>query len=692
MEKYKLENLDCANCALKIENILKAKDYVNSVSIDFATLSMFIDTDNMPKVIKAINKIEPDIKVSKGESKLDKKINVKYELLVIGLSFLLLLAGILNESKAIFLPNIWLEYLLLIAAYVLSGWKVIYNAIRNIIKGNFFNENFLMTVSTIGAFLINAKTEAAGVMLFYKIGELLQELSLDKSRKSIKSLIGLKPDYANLITDEGIKKVSPEEVRIDDLILVKPGERIPIDGIIINGSTQLDTSTLTGESVPRLVNINDEVLSGMINKNNAITVKTTKLFTESSISKILSLIENASHKKAKTEKFITTFAKYYTPVIIFIAGLIAIIPPVFLHNSTFGQWFYRALVILVISCPCALVISIPLGYFGGIGCASKRGILIKGSNYIDTLTKVKTVVFDKTGTLTKGVFKVTSIVPYNGFTKELLLENAAEAEYYSNHPIGLSIRESYGKQIDVSTIRYYREIPGAGIKAEINGKQVLVGNDRLLHDENIYHSECITEGTVINVVVDGKYAGYIIISDELKDDSRKAIADLKKLGIKKTVMLTGDSECAAKEIIDKIHIDEYFADLLPEGKVIRMEEILKTKDKNHKIAFIGDGTNDAPVLALSDVGLAMGETGTDAAIEAADIVLLSDSIAKVTEALKISLKTKKIVYQNIIFALSIKLLFVFLGSFGLAGMWEAVFADVGVSIMAILNSMRTLKI
>jgi Cd2+/Zn2+-exporting ATPase len=524
-------------------------------------------------------------------------------------------------------------------------------------------------------------------MLFYVVGELLQDIAVVRSRKSIKSLLEIKPDYANLKDGGDTIKVSPEYVNLGDEIVVRAGEKVPLDGLVIEGSSFVDTSALTGESVPRKINPDDEVLAGMINQSGLITVKVSRLFEDSSISKILEMVENATSKKAETEKFITTFAKYYTPVVVLGALLIAVLPPLFLEGATFSDWIYRALVVLVISCPCALVISIPLGYFGGIGGASRRGILVKGSNFLDALTQVKTVVFDKTGTLTKGEFKVSEIITSNRFTEEEILEFAAYAEYNSNHPISKSILQAYNQEFDNSRIGKVKEISGHGIQAYIDNKEIFVGNDKLLHKENIKHDNCKVEGTVVHVVIHKKYAGYIIISDNLKDDSQDAIKRLNKKGIK-TIMLTGDNKYAAESFARKLGIKEYYAELLPENKVEQIEKML---NKDGKVAFVGDGINDAPVLARSDVGIAMGALGSDAAIETADIVLMTDSPLKVAVAIDVARKTRNIVWQNIIFALVVKAAFIVLGIFGIATMWEAVFGDMGVALIAVFNAIRILK-
>jgi len=573
--------------------------------------------------------------------------------------------------------------------YLIVGWKVISSAVKNIVRGRFFDEQFLMTIATLGAFAIDQMPEAVAVMLFYVVGELFQDIAVGRSRKSIKSLLEIKPDYANLKSGKEILKVSPEEVKIGDTIIVKPGEKIPLDGTVLDGTSFVDTAALTGESVPRKVKETDEVLAGMINQSGLLTIKVKRIFGESSISKILELVENATSKKAETENFITTFAKYYTPVVVFSAVLLATIPPLFIAGATFSEWVYRALVVLVISCPCALVISIPLGYFGGVGRASRKGILVKGSNFLDALTQVRTVVFDKTGTLTKGEFKVSEIVTSNGHTSDEILEYAAYAEANSNHPVAKSIADAYKKGKDVNRISQVEEISGHGIKAVIDGKVVLAGNDKLMHKENIAHPVCNVEGTVVHLAINNVYAGYIIISDTLKDDAIEAIEKLRAKNIQ-TVMLTGDNKYAAESFAKKLGIDKYYSELLPEDKVKHIETLIK-ESKGGKVAFVGDGINDAPVIARADVGIAMGALGSDAAIETADVVLMTDSPLKVIDAIDVAKKTRNIVWQNIFFAMGVKLIFIVLGVFGIATMWEAVFGDMGVALIAVFNAIRILR-
>lgn len=617
--------------------------------------------------------------------------SLKREGILVGTVITLFVLGSIFEEPLHNTPFAIGEYLVFIPAYLLSGWSVLTSAGRNILRGRVFDENFLMTIATLGAIAIHQLPEAVGVMLFFKIGELFQETAVSRSKRSISSLLEIRPDSANLKTDNGIKTVSPEVVKVGDTILVKPGEKIPLDGKILDGKSQVDTSALTGESVPRSVEVGETVLAGTINQSGVLTIEVTKLFGESSIARILELVQNASSKKSQTQKFITRFAQRYTPVVVILSLAVALLPPLLIPGATHAEWVYRALVLLVISCPCGLVISIPLGYFGGVGGAAKRGILVKGSTFLDSLATVKAVAFDKTGTLTKGVFKVTEIVPSNGFSQAELLKLAAQAESSSNHPIAKSIRLAYAKPIDEATISNYTEIAAHGIQAEIENRVILAGSDRLMHRENIAHDTCTVEGTVVHLAVEGIYAGYITISDEPKPDAIQAIKSLKALGVKSIVMLTGDSQTVAKQVAQTLGVDSYQAELLPENKVTAIEKLLKEVGKKGKVAFVGDGINDAPVITRADVGIAMGGLGSDAAIETADIVIMNDDPSKVAEAITIARKTHSIVWQNIIFALAIKGIFITLGVFGLATMWEAVFADVGVALAAIFNATRVLK-
>ena len=593
-------------------------------------------------------------------------------------------------AMVIKLENEIINNIIFVISYLIVGFEILKKAIRNILRGKVFDENFLMSVATIGAFAIGEYPEAVAVMLFYQIGELFQSYAVDKSRKSIASLMDIRPDYANVYREGNIETVNPEEVKIGETIVIKPGEKIPLDGKIIEGKTTLDTKALTGESLPREVSEGDEVLSGCINLNGMIKIEVTKEFGESTVSKILDLVENASSKKSKSENFITKFAKYYTPTVVIIALILAILPPLVIQGATFSDWIYRALSFLVVSCPCALVISIPLSFFGGIGGASKRGILIKGSNYLEALSNTEIAVFDKTGTLTKGVFEVQEVKPVD-ISNEELLKIAAYAENYSNHPISKSIKQAYHKPIDEKEIINSEELSGLGIVAKIGEKNVLVGNEKLMKEKQIEFEKCNKIGTILYIAIDGKYAGYILIADKIKDDTKQTIEELKKNDIKQTIMLTGDKKEVGESVAKEVGIDKVYTELLPTDKVQKVEELLKTKSPKGKLAFVGDGINDAPVLTLADIGIAMGGLGADSAIEAADIVIMTDEPSKIINAIKLSKKTMRIVKENIVFAIFIKILVLVLTAFGLSTMWEAVFADVGVSIIAIINALRVLK-
>lgn len=587
--------------------------------------------------------------------------------------------------------NIWMNNILYILAYAMVGIEIVIKAFKNIIKGKVFDENFLMAVATIGAFVIGELPEAVAVMLFYQVGELFQSYAVSKSRKSISNLMDIRPDFANVERNKDVEKVKPENVKIGEIIIIKPGEKVPLDGIVVEGNSSLDTKALTGESLPKDVKENEEVLSGFINLNGVIKVKVTKEYGESTVSKILDLVENASNKKSKSENFITKFAKYYTPIVVITALILAIVPPLIIKDAVLSDWIYRALSFLVVSCPCALVISIPLSFFGGIGGASKMGVLIKGSNYLEALSNTEIVVFDKTGTLTKGVFEVQKVAP-EGISKEELLEVTAYSEYYSNHPIAISIKNAYGREIDEEKIINTNEIPGFGIMAKIEDKEILVGNEKLMNENKISFSKCDSIGTILYVAIDKKYAGYIVIADKIKDDSKDTIKLLKKNNIKQTVMLTGDRKKVGEEVAKELGIDKVYTDLLPDGKVKKVEELLTSRAQKGKLIFVGDGINDAPVLAISDIGVAMGGLGSDAAIEAADVVIMTDEPSKLVNAIKLSKRTMRIVKENIIFAIFVKVLVLVLSALGVATMWEAVFADVGVSIIAIINALRALRV
>jgi len=695
VRKYILHNLDCAHCAAFIESTVRDLPYVRSVSIDYSTQTMLIDTTDVDAVKLTIQTLEPNIRVSdahhaKQTDNNDTTYAFHREMFLLGCSLVLMSAALLLPLVIFPFSDIF-RFALFISAYFLIGWNVLFDAVRSIGNGSLFNENFLMTIATVGAFIINAPAEAVSVMIFFKIGELFQERALHASRRSIKALLEIRPDYANREKNGVIERVEPESIAVGDIVCVKPGEKIPVDGVVVSGESLVDTSPLTGESLPKSIHPKDHVYAGTINTTGLIKLHVTRPYTESSVSKILELVENATHKKAKAEKFMTTFARYYTPAIVIIALAIAFLPSLFTPDAILRDWVYKALVVLVISCPCALVISIPLGYFGGIGGASKRGILVKGSAFLDTLTRLKTIVFDKTGTLTHGTFRIRAIHPQNDFSESDLLRFAAYAEAHSSHPIAHCIRSAYNDKIDEKTIIEHKEIGGYGVTATINSDTVMVGNDRLLHEYNIPHDQCHFENTVAHIVVNSVYAGYILIGDTLKPTTIHAIDRIKKHGITRLIILSGDNEFSVRHIAQELGIVEYYADLLPENKVEKLEKILSEHTKGHATAFVGDGINDAPVLTRADVGIAMGALGADAAVETADIVLMDDSLEKVADALDIAFKTRKIVVQNITMAMIIKISFVCLGLFGISGMWEAVFADVGVALLAIVNAMRILR-
>jgi len=602
-----------------------------------------------------------------------------------------IIIGAVVFAAAIIINIEWLQIAMFVISYIIVGGDVVKRAVKNIFKGQVFDENFLMSIATIGAFLIGEYPEGVAVMLFYQVGELFQSYAVGKSRKSIASLMDIRPDYANVKKGDELVRTDPDEVQIGDIIVIKAGEKIPLDGKVIEGYSMIDTSALTGESVPREVEVGSDILSGCININGVITAEVTKEFGESTVSKILDLVENASSKKSNSEQFITKFARYYTPVVVIIAALLAIIPPLIIDGATFSDWIYRALAFLVVSCPCALVVSIPLSFFGGIGGASRKGILVKGSNYLEALAETEIVVFDKTGTLTKGVFNVQEIHP-EGVSKEELLELTAYVESYSNHPISLSLKRAYGKEIDNGRISDVEEISGHGVVATVDDKKVMAGNIKLMKMMDIPYFKGELIGTVVHVAVNKQYIGYITIADEVKEDSAQAIKELKAANIKQTVMLTGDNKSVGSKVAKELGLDKVYAELLPADKVEKLEELFSQKSKKDKLAFVGDGINDAPVLARADIGIAMGGLGSDAAIEAADIVIMTDEPSKIATAMKISKKTLKIAHQNIVFAIGIKIIVLILSAFGLATMWAAIFADVGVTIIAVLNAFRALNV
>ncbi|MFS0873810.1 heavy metal translocating P-type ATPase [Paenibacillus xylanilyticus] len=773
-----LDGLDCANCALKIENGVKKIKGITDCSVNFVTktLSMHTTSDLDEQVVeeakRKVLRLEPHIRISeKGKPSLGnhastepgsrlnghRQAHAGTEIEADGddhdhagqshdhdhhhgthhhgvhdqehdhgkhksynhshshghehdahaghshehgagqtkVLLARLAAGSALVAAAIWSPlEGWAQLALYVVAYLIAGGDIVLQAFKNIIRGQVFDEYFLMSVATIGAFAIGEYPEGVAVMLFYQLGELFQGMAVNRSRKSIQSLMDIRPDYANILTGSGdeTKRVSPEEVRIGDQIVVRAGEKVPLDGIVKVGRSMVDTSALTGESVPRELEPGSDVLSGSVNKNGMLTIEVTKTFGESTVSKILDLVQNASSRKAKTEHFISKFARYYTPVVVILAALIAFVPPLVLSGATFADWIYRALVFLVISCPCALVVSIPLGFFGGIGAASRNGILVKGSNYLEALNDVKVVVFDKTGTLTKGVFKVTAIRPEGGRTEDELMELAAMAEAQSNHPIAESIRSAWAKDIRTQGVEGYDEVAGHGIRVSVDGREILAGNAKLMDQAGLPYTKPETVGTVIHVAEAGVYAGHLIISDEVKEDAAAAIQALKKLGIRKTVMLTGDAKAVGEAVGRELGVDEVYAELLPQHKVERLEQLEAAKSPKEKMIFVGDGINDTPVLARADVGVAMGALGSDAAIEAADVVIMTDEPSRLASAIRIAKRTRRIVWQNIGFALGVKAIFLLLGVFGIATMWEAVFSDVGVTVLAVLNAMRVLRV
>lgn len=696
-EIFLLEGLGCANCAMKMEEEISKLPAVESVSIDFATRKLRVlpkdgalsteDKNRMSGIIETIEKdtklilVGTEEKQIEGEYQRILRVHGK-DLSMIVLSGLLLLAGALIPVSGT------LRLLLFLLSYLLVGGEIVLRAVRNLVRGQVFDENFLMAIATIGAFIIGEYAEGVAVMLFYQVGELFQSMAVERSRRSIADLMDIRPEYANLIKEGTVVKVSPEEVKPGDVILVKPGEKVPLDGVVVEGASSLNTSALTGESMPRDVESGSEILSGFINQNGLLKVEVTKEFGASAVSKILELVENASGKKAPTESFISKFARYYTPFVVVSALLLAVIPPMLLGDS-FSMWAYRALVFLVISCPCALVVSIPLGFFGGIGGASRRGVLVKGGNYLEALNEVETVVFDKTGTLTEGKFTVTRILPEGNLSESALLEKASYVESFSSHPISLSIVSAYGKELDRGRISSYEEIAGHGIKASLDGKTIFAGNRRLMEKEGITVPQLSFGGTLVYLSEGGQYIGALVISDTIKKGAMETIQALKDMGIRKTVMLTGDLKRVGEEIGTVLGLDEVYTELLPQDKVSVFERL--KKETSGKIVFVGDGINDAPVLAQADIGISMGSLGSDAAIEASDVVLMTDEPMRIVTALKVARRTRSIVWQNIVFALGVKGIFLLLGALGVASMWEAVFADVGVTVIAVLNAMRVMK-
>jgi len=732
-KKFELEGLACTNCAGKIEKEVNNLEDIEKVSLNFATSTITVEGEGADnsfenELQEIADRIEPGLTVKESRNRRkranqksdhnqvhehnheDGRVNDHEEshghdrdhgvddensylkkrfwpgTIIFALAIILFELPFLEVELGSL--SIYLEWLLFGSSYLLIGGPVLMAAFKNIKRGQVFDENFLMSIATIGAFSIQEFPEGVAVMLFYMVGEIFQERAVDRSRRSIKKLMDIRPDYANLKLEDTTKEVDPEDVQIGDIIIIKPGEKVPLDGEVLEGSSMVDTSALTGESVPRKVETGDEILSGTINKDGLLTVEVTKEYGQSTVSKILELVENASGKKAPTEKFITKFARYYTPVVVYSALAIAVLPPLFLQGAAFADWFYRALIFLVISCPCALVVSIPLGFFGGIGRASRQGVLVKGGNYLEALNNVSQIVFDKTGTLTKGEFAVSKVESYNGFNNEQILTMAAYAESHSTHPIAKSIVEAFDQKIDNQRIKDYQEISGHGIKAVVDDKEILAGNIKLMNKNNIEYQEVDADGTIVYLAIENKYAGYITITDELKEDSIKAIKGLKELGIKQLTMLTGDREAVAGRVAQRLGLDNYYSELLPDQKVDEIEELLGRQKENDKLIFVGDGINDAPVLARSDIGVAMGGLGSDAAIEAADVVLMTDEPSKLITAINTARRTRKIVWQNIILALGVKGIVLIMGAVGLATMWGAVFADVGVALIAVFNAMR----
>ncbi|MHA6486710.1 heavy metal translocating P-type ATPase [Bacillus cabrialesii] len=694
-QEYILDGLDCSNCAQKIENGVKGIKGIDGCAVNFAASTLTVSAGGKEeqwvanKVEKKVKSIDPHVTVRQKHKK--KSAEDNYRNRMINMLIRMAVAVILGAAAYV-VHSGTIEFFLFLAAYLIIGGDIVIRAIKNISRGQVFDEHFLMALATIGAFLIKQYPEGVAVMLFYQIGELFQGAAVSRSRKSISALMDIRPDYANVKTENGIELVSPEDVKIGDIIVVNPGESIPLDGKVVQGSAMVDTSALTGESVPRKASEGQDVMSGFINQNGVLHIEVTKGYQESAVSKILDLVQNASSRKARTENFITKFAKYYTPAVVIIAVLLAFVPPLVIPGAALSDWVYRALIFLVISCPCALVVSIPLGFFGGIGAASKAGVLVKGSNYLEALNQVKYAVFDKTGTLTKGSFEVTEIKPAEGFTKEKLLEAAAYAELHSQHPIAESVRKAYGEMLSSDAIESYEEISGHGIFAKVNGTEILAGNQKLMEREQIKGVPDQKAGTIVHIAVDQHYAGAIIIADEAKEDAAQAIADLKSLGIKQTIMLTGDSKQTGEAVGKQLGIDEVYAELLPQDKVARVEALEAKLSPNEKLIFVGDGINDTPVLARADIGVAMGGLGSDAAVEAADVVLMTDQPSKIAEAIRIAKRTRRIVWQNIGFALGVKAIFLILGAFGIATMWEAVFSDVGVTLLAVANAMRVMRL
>ncbi len=690
MQKVKLQNLDCANCAAKIEKALNEMQELNNVKLNFSTSTLSFETSSIDnnllnKIEKEIQKIEKEVIIQKEEQKLQRTF---WQLLDKKLLLITLVAILLTYISYNYISSSTLQLIVYLIAYFLVGWDVIYKAIKNIANGKVFDEHFLMGIATIGAFILGEYVEGIAVMIFYQVGEMFQAVAVNNSRDSINSLLDIKPEYANVKQNDKIIQKKPEEVNLEDIILVKVGEKVPVDGVLISENSSFDTSAITGEFKPKTLKKENEVLSGFINLSNASYIKVTSLYKDSTVAKIIELIENASSKKAKAEKFITKFATIYTPIVVILAVFLAILPPLLIEDALFRDWVERALIFLVISCPCALVVSIPLSFFSAIGAVSKRGVLVKGANYIEKLTEIQNIIFDKTGTLTYGVFEVTKIKSFESNNDELL-KFAAYAESFSTHPIAKSIVNAYKQEIDSTKISFHEELSGLGVKATIENKEILIGNERLLKKFNIQTKEIEEKQNVVYIAINNIFAGYIVVSDIIKVEAKEVIAELKKLNIEKIYMLTGDKKEVALNVANTVGIDEVKYELLPQDKLSNFEEI--KKQTNKITAFVGDGINDAPALANSDVGFAMGGVGSDIAVKSADIVILNDNITCISDAIKIARKTKVIVYQNIIFIMAIKIGFLILGAGAMISMKEAIFADVGVALLAIFNSMRILK-
>ncbi|MFZ5626990.1 MAG: heavy metal translocating P-type ATPase [Bacillota bacterium] len=691
-----LQGLSCANCAAKIEEKVRNLDGVRAATLDFVARRLTIEVENQEETDRIVTEaariaqqIEAGLEVREEEKGLPEEQLLtavkKGELLRLGIGALVYLLALVLKMPT------GLELLLFLLAYGLVGGEIVLKAMKNIGRGQVFDENFLMTIATLGAFALREYPEAVAVMLFYQVGELLQDMAVQRSRRSIQAVLAIRPDSANLLLGQEVKRVKPEEVPVGAFILVKAGEKIPLDGRIVLGSSTVDTSALTGEALPRTVREGDEVLAGFINQNGLLTIEVTRAYAESAVARILELVQSAAAQKAPTENFITTFARYYTPAVVLAAAAIALIPPLTFSTAGFSLWLYRALVFLVVSCPCALVVSIPLGFFGGLGAAARRGILVKGGNYLEALSKLEAVVFDKTGTLTQGVFQVVEVVPAGKWSREEILAYAALAESFSNHPLARSVLAAWGQPVEQVLVSEYEEISGQGVKAVVQGTRVIAGKRQLLETEGIVVPVTEVEGTVIWLALAGEYAGYIRLADQLKPDAKQAINSLQQLGIRRLVMLTGDSQAAARQVAEQLGITEVKAELLPQDKVVWLEKIEQEKTVQGKVAFVGDGINDAPVLARADIGIAMGGLGADAAIEAADVVLMRDEPVQLVEAVQIARRTKQIVWQNIALAFGVKGMVLLLGAGGLATMWEAVFADVGVALLAVLNALRILQ-